>query len=847
MPNRLESLSARFSPFCQRALEAATGSAFHAGEATLTPVRFFRSLALASGSGAALHAAAAHFRWDLAAITTRLNRRETDSAPRPNGPPVASSELTRLIADAWLIASLDFGEATISSAHLLIALAESALPLRAEFPVAADRLRAEYRWWASDSAEHQHRDNGLARNTGTRHAADPPSTGVLARYTTDLTEQARAGRLDPILGRDQLVRELLDILSRRRQNNPVLVGDAGVGKTAIVEGLAQRIAAGEVPSSLRAIAVRSLDLALLQAGASAQGEFEKRLKELLAALQAEPCILFIDEAHMLIGAGAAQGSLSAANLLKPALARGELRAIAATTYAEYKRHFERDPALARRFQMIRVEEPSEDDTAWILRGAVPQLERHHGVRIEPSAIPAAVRLSVRYLAGRQLPDKAVSLLDSAAARVALSRVSPPPTVARLQETVARLESEVELAERAGTQADALLADRLAAAEIALGDLDRRLEEERDLAERIVSDELDSDRARLLREQLRELQGHEPLVYPAVDERTVAEVIAEWTGIPASRMLAAPGVAALTLQSRLAQRVAGQDHALAVIARRLQAAEAGLEDPERPVGVFLLTGPSGCGKTETPRALADILHGGDRNLVTISLSEYQEAHSIAGLRGAPPGYVGYGESGALTEAVRRRPYSVVLLDEAEKAHPDVLEFLYELLDKGRIEDAAGRLVDFRHTVIFLTANAGAEQIERLCEASAPRLPRPDELASAIRPELRRIFKPALLGRMTMIPYYPISPAALREITERKVQQIARRLSQSHGIALDVTDDAIEWIAGRSQDGEGGARSIERVLADTLLADLSRQVLSGNGSRSGPVRVDAGPAGLRYLTG
>jgi type VI secretion system protein VasG len=835
MSNRLETLLSRLSSSCRRGLDLSAGAASLAGEPEVTPVRFFRTLL--AEAPPALVSAAEQLGWDLGVVARRLDRRLPEPLGRAVPRPQPNRELAQLFAEAWLTASLEVHEDRISIAHLLIALAESPLELRQEFPL-AEELRAVYQNRPSAFAE-----SGPASQPLPRTNLPADSEGALTRYTVDLTAAARAGRLDPILGRDQLVRELLDILTRRRQNNPVLVGDAGVGKTAIVEGLAQRIAAGEVPPALAGCAIRSLDLALLQAGASMQGEFEKRLKELLSALQSgSPSILFIDEAHMLMGAGSAQGSLSAANLLKPALARGELRAIAATTYSEYKRYFEKDPALARRFQLVRVEEPSEEDTAWILRGAIPALEQHHGVPIESGAVDAAVRLSVRYLAGRQLPDKAVSLLDSAAARVALSRVTPPPPVARLQADVARLESEMAMAADDG--ATARLADRLADAETALADLERRLDEERQLADRVraANDSRQPQRAQLLQEQLRELQGQEPLVHAAVDERAVAEVIAEWTGIPAARMLAGPGVSALTLQSRLAQRIAGQDHALAAIARRLQTAQAGLADPNRPVGVFLLTGPTGCGKSETPRAVAEILHGGDRNLVTISLSEYQEAHSIAGLRGAPPGYIGFGESGALTEAVRRRPYSVVMLDEAEKAHPDVLEFLYELLDQGRIEDAAGRMVDFRHTVIFLTANAAAEQIERLC-AGRP-LPSPDQLAEAIRPELRRTFKPALLGRVTVIPYYPITHAVLRDIVERKLQSIAERLWRSHGLRLSLAEDAIEWIARQSQDGEGGARSIDRVLADTLLADLSRQLLSASGPRDGTLCVAAGGTGLRY---
>ncbi len=699
-----------------------------------------------------------------------------------------------------------------------------------------------------------------------------PAKTSLDQFTINLTEAAKAGKIDPVLGRDFEVRQIIDILTRRRQNNPILTGEAGVGKTAVVEGFARRIASGDVPPSLQGVQLRTLDLGLLQAGAGVKGEFENRLKNVINEVKASPTpvILFIDEAHTIIGAGGQAGQNDAANLLKPALARGELRTIAATTWSEYKKYFEKDAALARRFQVVKVEEPTEQQADVMLRGVKSTLEKHHRVVILDEAVTTAVRLSQRYISGRQLPDKAVSVLDTACARVSLAQNATPASLEDATRQIESIETELGILDReaaAGTNHAERLSRLLSekeTAQVRAAALQDRLTQERAVVQKMIElrgkieeivvakpeavaavssmtgtgpvlvvprtisdNSVSIDQMRIdlgnLATELATLQGENPLVRPYVDGGTIAEVIAGWTGIPVGKMLKDEIQTVLSLKNLLGERVVGQDHALQAISQRIQTARAGLDDPRRPVGVFLLVGPSGVGKTETALALADTLYGGERNLVTVNMSEYQEVHSISGLKGSPPGYVGYGEGGVLTEAVRRKPYCVVLLDEMEKAHTDVMELFYQVFDKGFMEDAEGRDVDFKNTVILMTSNTGSDLIMKLC-ADPDTRPEPAALAEALNPELRKIFKPALLGRLIVVPYYPIDDQSLRRIIKLKLAQIGERLEENHRVPFTYSEELISEIVRRCTEVESGARNVDHILTGTLLPQVSSEMLS-----------------------
>jgi type VI secretion system protein VasG len=722
-----------------------------------------------------------------------------------------------------------------------------------------------------------------------RGAAGGAKTGGktqnLDQYTVNLTENARQGKVDTVLGRDFEIRQMVDILTRRRQNNPILTGEAGVGKTAVVEGFAQRIVQGDVPPSLRNVTVRTLDLALLQAGAGVKGEFENRLKGLVEEVKSSPTpiILFIDEAHTMIGAGGAAGQNDAANILKPALARGELRTIAATTWSEYKKYFEKDPALARRFQVVKVEEPTEAKCQVMLRGLVPVLEKHHDVRILDEGLVAAVKFSHRYLPDRQLPDKAVSVLDTACARLKLGQNATPPAIEDIHRQIDDCTVRTRILEReSALGADhaeglAALAKQQAALEASLAELNGRWEKERDLVGKIrevrgkletaagapagaataaaaegapaaspVAAATDPDALRLqlagLNAELEELQGETPLMRICVDSQIVGEVVAAWTGIPIGKMLRDEMQSVLTLETHLGRRVIGQDHALGMLSERIRTSKAGLEDPGKPVGVFLLVGPSGVGKTETALVLADLLYGGERNMITINMSEFQEAHTVSTLKGSPPGYVGYGEGGVLTEAVRRRPYSVVLLDEVEKAHPDVLELFFQVFDKGKMEDGEGREIDFKNTIIILTSNAGTDTIMKLT-ADAETMPSPAGLVKALKPELNKIFKPAFLGRLVIVPYFPVRDEALKQIVRLKLGKIERRILETHRVALTHDEALIEEVAKRCTEVESGARNVDNILTNTLLPEISRQILGRLAERQklGPIHVTIGGGG------
>ena len=807
--------------------------------------------------------------------------------------PVFSPHLPRLFEHAWLIASLDTQTTSIRSGHLLLALLTepdlAALARRGSRLFESFRLEELKHDFAALTAGSEEAGQSVALGDGAAQdeAASPAAalskTPALDQYTTNLTERAREGKIDPVIGRDAEIRQMIDILTRRRQNNPILTGEAGVGKTAVVEGLALRIVAGDVPPALAGVALRTLDMGLLQAGASVKGEFENRLKSVIDEVKQSPTpiILFIDEAHTMIGAGGQAGQNDAANLLKPALARGELRTIAATTWSEYKKYFEKDAALARRFQVVKVEEPSETLAASMLRGMAPLMERHFGVRILDEAIVAAARLSHRYISGRQLPDKAVGVLDTACARVALGRSATPALIDDARHRLARQETERAALRReaatGATQSARLreLDEEMDATRQQLSAAEARLAEESELVRQIhaLREELEAAgqepeaetsgkrragkaaeptpaQAQLaeLQQQLRALQGEAPLVPAYVDAQVIAEIVSAWTGIPLGRMVNDEIRTVLELQPLLAERVIGQDHALHAIAQRVRTARAGLEDPNKPKGVFLFVGPSGVGKTETALAVADILYGGERKLVTINMSEYQEAHSVSGLKGSPPGYVGYGEGGVLTEAVRRQPYSVVLLDEIEKAHPDVLELFFQVFDKGVMDDAEGREIDFRNTLIILTSNVGSSAIMQAClNKRADERPDPDAMQELLAPQLYKAFKPAFLGRMKTIAYYPVDDDALARIIGLKLARIAERVQANHRALFDWDEALVEAVLARCTEVDTGARNVDHILNGTLLPQIAEQVLGrmAQGEAIARIRVTAGKNGdFRY---
>ncbi len=830
-----------------------------------------------------LHRIAGHFGVDLSRLTRELtgtiSRFKTGNARTP----AFSPRVPQWLAEAWLIASIELGADSVRSGHLLLAVLtndEWADVIRQSSKelllVKPEALREQFAKIVAGSVEDQQGSASQASASNGTPGAAP--TQALDQFTIDLTARAKQGAIDPVTGRDLEIRQLVDILMRRRQNNPILTGEAGVGKTAVVEGFALRIAEGDVPPPLKGVAVRTLDLGLLQAGAGIKGEFENRLKSVINEVKAspQPIILFIDEAHTMIGAGGQAGQNDAANLLKPALARGELRTIAATTWSEYKKFFEKDAALARRFQVVKVEEPVPDQAILMMRYLAPKLEKHHAVRILDEAVEAAVRLSDRYLSGRQLPDKAVSVLDTACARLAINQSSVPGPLEDCRRRLAAADHEIAVLERehvtSGSHEERLASVRAAktAAEHALAGLEARWERERGLIGQIrdlratLEDRsagrlapTDSEPAARSTETVREdlarltgelsgIQGEQPLMQVVVDQQTVADVISGWTGIPVGKMKGDEIATVLGLKDRLQQRVLGQAHALDMIGQRIQISRARLEDPRKPIGVFMLVGPSGVGKTETALALAETLYGGEQNLITINMSEYQEAHTVSSLKGSPPGYVGYGEGGVLTEAVRRKPYSVVLLDEVEKAHADVLELFFQVFDKGMLEDGEGREIDFKNTVILLTSNAGTDTIMKLC-ADEETCPEPEAMAEALRPDLLKHFPPAFLGRLIVIPYYRISDAILRQIVALQLGRIKSRILANHRAQLIYDSTLVDAIKSRCTEVESGARNVEHILMRTLLPEISREVLARMGADEpiNTVRISVnGSGGFEY---
>jgi type VI secretion system protein VasG len=784
---------------------------------------------------------------ELAGAINGFRKNETDM-------PGIANPVIDLLDRGWHYATLFFGETQIRTGHLLVAGLKSNDIRRAlnnlsqEFAkVNVEALAAERRaiWAGSDEETMRPMDGSGLLGAGTDGVdqTSPKGTTPLDRFSQDLTAKAKSGEMDPILGRDEEIRQLIDVLMRRRQNNPILTGEAGVGKTAVVEGFAQRIAAGDVPPPLRNVRLCALDIGLMQAGASMKGEFEQRLRSVIDEVQSSPTpvILFIDEAHTLIGAGGAAGTGDAANLLKPPLARGTLRTIAATTWAEYRQYIEKDPALARRFQPIQIDEPDVETCCVMLRGLLGPMEKHHGVRISDAAIIAAVNLSHRYIPSRQLPDKAVSLLDTASARVAISQSATPALIEDTRVAITAREAEksalvsdrdlgIEDGERFATiDSDiAALKEKLTALEADWAkeqELVKDIRSIRDILSEPKEDQ-DSDAKRAeLRGKFETLEGINPekrMVYAHVDQQSVASVVSDWTGIPVGRMMRDEIETVLKLPEILNRRVVGQSHGLTMIARRIETSRAKLDNPSKPIGVFMLAGPSGVGKTETALALAETLYGGEQNMITINMSEFQEAHTVSTLKGAPPGYVGYGEGGRLTEAVRRKPYSVILLDEVEKAHPDVHEIFFQVFDKGVMEDGNGRRIDFKNTLIILTTNVGTDLIMGLSRDPKYRN-EPEELGKMLRPELLKVFPAALLGRIVSIPYFPLSDEMLGGIVRLQLDRIGRRLRDNHNAAFSYDDTVVEHIVSSCNDPDSGGRMIDNIITNTLLPELSREFL------------------------
>lgn len=832
-----------------------------------------------------IHRIARHFELDLSVLSKDITQ-ALDRLPRgASSISDFSSHIEDAVERAWVYGSLAYGDTKIRSAYIVLGILQTRhlqslfSDISGQFSlIKRDELSEKIHSITVGSIED---DTASADSVdanaepGVESAAMSPAQmgkqEALKQFTVDLTEQARTGKLDAIIGRDEEIRQLIDILMRRRQNNPILTGEAGVGKTAVVEGFAHRIVKGDVPPSLKDVRLLSLDIGLLQAGASMKGEFENRLKQVIEEVKASPTpiITFIDETHTLVGAGGAAGTGDAANLLKPALARGELRTIGATTWAEYKKHIEKDPALTRRFQVVKVEEPDEEKAIIMLRNISSMLEKHHKVELLDSAITSAVKLSHRYIPSRQLPDKAVSLLDTAAARVGVSQYATPAALEDCLQTISNMEQEIKLLQKEsalGNDHNERLEELSKALEQTKQEqeaLNGRWTSEKQCVEKIVTikselkqlqqgENTDQKAKEELQQELEKLntellaiQGEDPLILPVCDDQAVASVVADWTGIPVGKMVSDEIHTVLNLEDTLKRRVIGQDHALQTIAKRIQTSRAGLDNPNKPVGVFMLCGPSGTGKTETALALAESLYGGEQNLITINMSEFQEAHTVSTLKGAPPGYVGYGEGGILTEAVRRKPHSVVLLDEVEKAHPDVHEIFFQVFDKGVMEDGEGRLIDFKNTLILLTSNVGSEEVMNFC-SDPDLMPEPEAIAKALREPQLKVFPAALLGRIVSIAYYPLSNEMISTITRLQLQRIQDRIKQGQGIDFGFDDEVVDLVVGRCNELESGGRMIDAILTNSLLPELSTLMLNRmlEGARTASVNVSVENSQFRY---
>jgi type VI secretion system protein VasG len=850
----------RLNPYCARAMEGAASLCQTRAHAEILPEHWLLKL-LEQGEGD-LTVLARRYEWDMDQLWQDLLV-WLDKQPRSvRQRPQLSDAIQTLMQEAWLIASLN-GEEQIRSIHLLMALVYKQKLVRCDglWPLLTlgqsqlERLRPLLDGQSDERPEVQ-QEAGLAQNHGgdvefvgrpvdaelKEGELKPALQNALDKFTLDVTAKAKEGKIDPVFGRDIEIRQMVDILSRRRKNNPILVGEPGVGKTALVEGLALRIAEGNVPESLKPVILRTLDLGLLQAGAGVKGEFEQRLKNVIDAVQQSPVpvLLFIDEAHTIIGAGNQAGGADAANLLKPALARGELRTIAATTWSEYKQYFERDAALERRFQRVLVDEPDDETACLMLRGLKSRYAEHHNVHITDDAVRAAVTLSRRYLTGRQLPDKAVDLLDTAAARVRMSLDTVPEQLTRIRSQITSLEMEKQALQEdiaVGTQSHG---ERLTAIEqeendliVALDELQTQYGQELKLTGQLLESRQDISRrseTHTLQQELKGMQHSNPLLSVDVDVRTVATVIADWTGVPLSSLMKDEQTDLLTLENEIGQRVVGQNVPLTAIAQRLRAAKTGLTSENGPQGVFLLVGPSGVGKTETALALADVLYGGEKALITINLSEYQESHTVSQLKGSPPGYVGYGQGGILTEAVRKRPYSVVLLDEVEKAHRDVMNLFYQVFDRGFMRDGEGREIDFRNTVILMTSNLGSDHLMQLLDEQ------PDategDLHALLRPILRNHFQPALLARFQTVIYRPLSESAMRTIVEMKLAQVSKRLHRHYGLTTQIDESLYDALVAACLLPDTGARNVDSLLNQQILPVLSQQLLTHIAAKQKP---------------
>ena len=874
-------LFGKLNPVAYKGIEGATVFCKLRGNPYVELVHWLHQLIQASDSD--LHRIFKHFALDASRLASDITT-ALDALPRgATAISDFSPTIEKMVQEGWLYGTLQYGESAVRTGLLVVGavktqtLRNALYAISGEFrKIKPDDLFDDFAKIVSGSPE-----DTLAARDGSNvggGAAPGEASGAIApaqlgkqealkKFTVDLTAQARGGKMDPIVGRDDEIRQVVDILMRRRQNNPILVGEAGVGKTAVVEGFAQRIARGDVPPSLKEVQLLTLDVGLLQAGASMKGEFEQRLRSVIDEVQAspKPIILFIDETHTLVGAGGAAGTGDAANLLKPALARGQLRTIGATTWAEYKKYIEKDPALTRRFQNIQVDEPSETKAILMMRGVASTMEKHHKVQILDEALEAAVKLSHRYIPARQLPDKSVSLLDTASARVAISLHAVPAEVDDSQRRIEALETEIGIIAREAAigiptaEREESVNALLAAEKERLVGLKKRWDGEKALVDRLLSLRAklrgslqpiegtgsaleasaetapeaktlsEGERADVMTElrgvqaELATLQGESPLMLPTVDFQAVASVVGDWTGIPVGRMAANEIDTVLKLPALLGKRVIGQDHAMEMIAKRIQTSRAGLDNPSKPIGVFMLAGTSGVGKTETAIALAESLYGGEQNLIVINMSEYQEAHTVSSLKGAPPGYVGYGEGGVLTEAVRRKPYSVVLLDEVEKAHPDVHELFFQVFDKGWMEDGEGRSIDFRNTLILLTTNAGTDMIANLCK-DPDLMPDPEGMAKAIREPLLKIFPPALLGRLVTIPYYPLSDEMLGKIVALQLNRIKKRIEARYKMPFNYDEDVVKLVVSRCTESESGGRMIDAILTNTMLPEISREFLT-----------------------
>ncbi len=864
----LKALVGKLNESCRIALEGAAGLCLSRTHYNVEIEHWiFKLLELPDSDIVAL---VGKFRLDPGKLTADLNG-ELDKIKSGNTrAPALSPNLVDLAKNAWMLASVEYGHPQATSAHILAALLldenlrRSSQICSGELKnIAPESLRAVLPGIVGSTGESVSIGVGDTSVSGNNAPVDPTDRPSLDRFTINLTKDAREGRIDPVLGRDEEVRQIIDILTRRRQNNPILTGEAGVGKTAVAEGFALRIASGDVPDILRDVTLLGLDLGLLQAGASVKGEFENRLKSVISEVKASPSpiIMFIDEAHTLIGAGGKEGQGDAANLLKPALARGELRTIAATTWAEFKKYFERDPALTRRFQVVKVEEPDESRAIEMMRSISGMLSRHHGVRIMDEAIVDSVRLSSRYITARQLPDKSVSLLDTACARVALGLSATPAAIEDTRRRITQAETNVTSLERENAtlgNCDNRISElkrEKSSLETNLEIQQQQWEREKEKvsqihalqsrieddfharavpAENDESDALslkleDAEREKIksdiheLMTELGPIQGESPMMQVNVDGQAIAEVVANWTGIPVGKMVSDEIESILDLTDRLNRRIIGQKHALEAIAQSIRTSRAGLTDPRKPIGVFFMVGPSGVGKTETALTLAEVLYGGENNVTTINMSEFKEEHKVSMLLGSPPGYVGYGEGGVLTEAVRRKPYSIILLDEMEKAHPGVQDIFYNLFDKGTIRDGEGRDIDFRNTIIIMTSNAGEEHIRAIC-AQAEQLPDPEILMDNFRPQLLNFFKPAFLGRTTLIPFYPLGDEDLLKISSINMKRIEQRIQDHYDAEFSYAEDVLLHIVARSQEVDTGARNIENVLTRTLLPELATECLS-----------------------